>query len=229
MALQEWIRLPSGWIQKGGLRALQWSGRGSGSNNTAALMALTVIAHNANREGGVARLTYDALCSATGLCRAKLSKGLDVLEDNKVIEREPEGRSTYRLSNFNPKGPWAMMPANSMYSGGRIISFDDFQLRSATELNALKLYFLFIARRGSDTNMANISYDKIEEYAAVERSKIKAAISRLALIPLIYVEQLPSRRNELGFANAYRIVGLNPYKHMGTQGRGMDSYDFDEN
>lgn len=77
--------------------------------------------------------------------------------------------------------------------------------------------------------MANIGYDKIEDYTAIGRSKIKAAISRLAAIPLVYVEQVPSRKNELGFANAYRIVGLNPYKHMGTMGRGMDAYDFDEN
>ena len=58
--------------------------------------------------------------------------------------------------------------------------------------------------------------------------KIKAAISRLVVIPLVYVEQVPSKKNPLGFANAYRIVGLNPYKHMGTMGRGMDAYDYDE-
>src|ERR1035438_4065606 len=85
-----------------------------------------------------------------------------------------------------------------MYSSGIFIAFDDFRLRNATELNALKLFFLFVAQRGRDTNMANIGYDKIEEYTAIDRSKIKAAISRLVTIPLVYVEQVPSKRNELG-------------------------------
>ncbi|MGB9408711.1 MAG: hypothetical protein WCA89_14325 [Terracidiphilus sp.] len=228
MAMQEWVRLPSAWILQQGLQELQWDGNGRGSDNTAALMSLTAIAHHANREDGVARLTYDELCSVTGLSRAKLSNGLDVLENIEVIERATEGRSSYKLSNFNPKGGWAMLPAARMYFSGRIIAFDDFRLRNATELNAMKLFFLFVAQRGRDTNMANIGYDKIEEYTAIDRSKIKAAISRLAAIPLVYVEQVPSKRNELGFANAYRIVGLNPYKHMGTMGRGLDAYDFNE-
>jgi hypothetical protein len=228
MPLQKWVRLPSKWILQNGLRALQWDRDGRGSDNAAALMTLTAIAHHANADNGIARLTYDALCSMTGLSRAKLSNGLDVLERIKVVERAPEGRSSYKLSNFNINGGWAMLPAGCMYSLGRIIAFDDFFLRNATELNALKLFFLFVSQRGRDTNMANIGYDKIEEYTAIDRSKIKAAISRLAAIPLVYVEQVPSRKNELGIANAYRIVGLNPYKHMGTMGRGLDAYDFNE-
>jgi len=164
----------------------------------------------------------------TGLSRPKLSNGLDVLERIKVVERTPKGRSSYKLSSFNLNGGWAMLPAECMYSSGKITAFNDFYLRSATELNALKLFLLFVAQRGRDTNMANIGYDKIEEYTAIDRSKIKAAISRLTVIPLVYVEQVPSRKNELGFANAYRIVGLNPYKHMGTMGRGKDAYDYEE-
>jgi len=228
MALQKWVRLPSNWIRREGLRELQWERDGRGSDNIAALMTLTAIAHHANKEGGVARLTYDARCYMTGLSRAKLSNGLDVLERIKVVERTPEGRSSYKLSNFNLNGGWAMLPAGCMYSSGKIVAFNDFHLRNATELNALKLFFLFVAQRGTDTNMANIGYDKIEDYTAIDRSKIKAAISRLAVIPLVYVEQVPSKRNELGFANAYRIVGLNSYKHMGTMGRGKDAYDFNE-
>ncbi len=190
-------------------------------------MTLIAIAHHANPKDGVARLTYDALCSVMDLSRAKLSNGLDVLERIKVVERTPKGRSSYQLSNFNLNGGWAMLPAECMYSSGRIVAFNDFHLRSATELNALKLFLLFVSQRGRDTNMANIGYDKIEDYTAIDRSKIKAAISRLAEVPLVYVEQIPSRRNDLGFANAYRIVGLNPYKHMGTMGRGKNAYDYD--
>jgi hypothetical protein len=103
MELQEWVRLPSAWIQQSGLRELQWGRDGRGSENVAALIALTAIAHHANTEGGIARLKYDELCTITGLSRAKLSNGLDVLERIKVVERTPQGRSTYKLTNFDPR------------------------------------------------------------------------------------------------------------------------------
>lgn len=227
MALPDWVRLPSAWIEANGLQKFRWAGDGKGSDNTAALMTLAVIAHHANGESGVARLTYDALCLATGLSRAKLSNGLDVLEKINVVERTPEGRSTYKLINFDPQAGWAKLPAKRLYSSGRIYAFDDFRLRSATELNALKLYFLFAARRGRDTNMANISFDKIETYTGIDRHRIKAAISLLASLALVYVEHLPSQTNEHGVANAYRLAGLDSYSHMGTKGRGLEAVDFD--
>jgi hypothetical protein len=190
-------------------------------------MTLTAIAHIADDASGIARLTYDMLCAATGLSRAKLSNGLDVLERIKVVTRTPEGRSTYKLANYNPQGGWAKLPARSMYSAGRIAAFDDFSLRRATELDALKLFFLFVARRDRDTNMANISYDKIREYTSIERPRIKAALSFLASLSLVYVEQVPSSVNDHGVANAYRVVGVDSYVHMGTRGRRMDSIDFE--
>lgn len=225
MALPDWVRLPSAWIEANGLQQLRWGGEGKGSDNTAALMALAVIAHHANGESGIARLTYDALCGATGLSRAKLSNGLDVLESIGVVERMPEGRSSYKLANFDPKTGWAKLPAKRLYSSGRFQAFDHFHLRSATELNALKLYFLFASRRGRDTNMANISFDKIEAFTGVDRPRIKAATSLLASLALVYIEHVPSKTSEYGVANAYRLAGLDTYTHMGTRGRGMESAD----
>src|ERR1700686_4548251 len=107
------------------------------------------------------------------LSRAKLSNGLDVLEAQQTIIREPEGRSTLGLANYDRTGGWGKLPARRLYSMGRIAAFTDFHLRSPAELVALKLYFLFVARRGNDTNMANISFDKIEEYTGLERHRIK--------------------------------------------------------
>jgi hypothetical protein len=74
MVLREWVRFPSKWIQDGGLKQLRWSGGGTrGADNTAALMTLTAIAHHADDERGLAKLTYDQLCTITGLSRAKLA------------------------------------------------------------------------------------------------------------------------------------------------------------
>jgi hypothetical protein len=218
--MQKWVMLPSTWIEAHQLRTLRWEGDGRGSGDAAALMALTVIAHHADQETGVAKLTYEQMCQATGLSRAKLAAGLDVLADKlEVVERTPAGRSTFHLTHYDPNGGWAKLPACGMYSGNIIAGFADFHLRRPTELNALKLFFLFASRRDRTSNMAIISYDKIELYTGIDRARIKPAISLLASASLVYVEQLPSQNFEHGIANAYRLVGLDPYTHMGTAGR----------
>jgi hypothetical protein len=209
----------------GGLATMKWKSGGEGSDNTAALMALTVIAHLANDENGIARATYDELCDATGLSRAKLSNGLQNLVGTGALKLNPDGRSTYQLAGYDPARSWAMFPMKSMYVGGKIAAFEDFKLRRPTELHALKLFYLFVAYRDRNSNLANIGYEKIGEYAGVKRERIKAAISLLASVPLVYVEQVPSRTNANGVSNAYRIVGIEPRVNMATRGRGLADVD----
>lgn len=217
----EWVKLPSAWIEARGLARLQWAvGK---SDNTAALMALTAIAHHVHPQTGIAVATYDKLCAATGLSRAKLSSGLKVLDSIGVLTRIGD-RSTYALANYDTQQGWAKFPAKSMYSNGRISAFADFHLRRVAELDALKVFFLFISRRNRHTNLAHIGYEKIEEYAGVKRVRIKTAISLLAHHSLVYVEHIP-KESEPGVSNAYRIVGVESYKHMGTRGRGMDAVE----
>lgn len=219
MAMKDWVRLPSEWIEGGGLREFRWAD--AGANNTAALMTLIAIAHHADDRHGVAKLTYDDFNTLISLSRAKISSGLGLLEERGIIE-DLGRRSTYRIAAYNPAGGWAKLPAKALYSGDRIAAFDEFKLRNIAELNALKLYLLFAARRGRDTNMANISFDKIQEYSGVERARIKAALTVLAITNMAHVERVPSETNVIGVANAYRLVGIDPYNHMGTKGRGLD-------
>jgi hypothetical protein len=225
---REWVRLPSKWINEFGLTNLSWKNGGEGADRVAALMVLTVIAHSADEETGVTRVTYDQFCALTGLSRAKVSKGLDVLDDIEVVQREPDdARSTFKLANYNPASGWAKFPFRSMYSSGAIAAFRDFQLRRSAELDALKLFFLLVAVRSNKANLAYIGYDKIELYAAIPRVRVKTAISFLASLSLIYVEHIPSKESEYGVANAYRIVGLSPYNHMGTRGRSLINNGFE--
>jgi len=228
MALRDWVRLPSAWIEEGGLQRLKWTGGeyNSGADCAAALMVLAVIAHVANEQTGVASVTYDHLCGSTGLSRAKVSAGLSILEDLAVIIRSPEGRSSYQLTRFGLNEGWCKLPAKRLYSGGRITAFHDFTLREAAELNALKLYYLFATRRGEDTNMANISYDRIEDYVGLDRRRIKTAISVLAAQGLVHVEHVPSLRGDYGISNAYRLAFIQTRNHLGTRGRGLDAADF---
>jgi hypothetical protein len=225
MANSPWMRLPSGWIGRGGLAKLSWHYEGKGSNNTAALMALTAIAHAADERTGIARVTYDRLCDVTGLSRAKLSNGLNVLKKSEVV-KSGKARSTYELSDYDPTRGWAKFPVKSMYASGRIVAFDEFRLRKVVELDALKLFFLFVERRDQRTNCANIGYEKIQEYAGVKKERIKSAISFLASLSLVYVEQIPSQINPYGISNAYRIVGIDPFNHRGTRSRSMGEAEF---
>ena len=125
------------------------------------------------------------------------------------------------MAGFDPTKGWSKFPFKGMYSGGAIGVFSEFHLRQAAELDALKLFFLLVAFRDNSTNLANIGYDKIETYTEIKRSRIKAGLSLLAAMPLVHIERLPSLSNPNGIFNAYRIVGIQPYKHMGTQGRSM--------
>jgi hypothetical protein len=228
MVIRPWVRLPSEWIDNHGLAQLSWKSGGEGADNTAALMVLTTIAHAADQERGEARLTYDDICAVTGLSRAKIANGLAILKRIAVIE-DGASRSMHRLANYAAGHHWAMLPAKSMYSpAGRINAFTGLQLRRTVELDALKLFFLFVARRTRNTNLANIGYDKIELYTTIGRNRIKTATSFLTALSLIYVECVPSTTNERGVANAYRILGLDSYNHLGTRGRTLQGTDIDD-
>lgn len=225
VALREWVRVPTDWIDAGGLKHLSWT-HGEGSDNIAALMALTVIAHHAEEGTGIARLTYGEMCDITGISRAKISAGLDILDKHNLVTRNFCGRSTYHMTAYKKEGGWGKLPARGLYSFGRISVFGDFKLRHQVELNALKLYYLFVRRRDNKTNMANISYEKIHEYSGIDRQKIKHGLSFLAALGLVHVEHVPSEQSNYGISNAYRLAHLYPYTHMGTRGRGMTAQDF---
>ncbi|WP_431201575.1 hypothetical protein ACQ86E_20790 [Bradyrhizobium betae] len=215
MALKEWTKLPSRWIEQKRLRELRWL-KGAGADNLAGLMTLLVLVHHADEEGR-SIVTYDALTHCTSLSRAKVAAGLSVIEQMGLISRDGR-RSGYILSDYDPTANWAKIPARLLYAAdGRIAAFDDFKLRSPAELHALKLYFLFASRRDRSTNFANISFNKITEYSGVEQHAIKRAISILLHNGLIYVERQRSYVREGGVANAYRLVGLDTRNHFGTQ------------
>jgi DNA-binding transcriptional ArsR family regulator len=218
--MKTWSRFPSHWVDAARLKELSWAS--DGSANTAALMVLTPIVHVAGDPDGMCQLTYDKLQHATGLSRAKISEGLRILEKLGVVTRSPDRRSVYRLTGYGPmsEGGWAKFPVRRMYArDGQIIPFRDFKLRSRVELNSLKLFYLLVARRGSDTNTANISYERMVEYTGIDRNHIKSGLSLLIENVMIQTEQKISSSNEHAVFNTYRICGIDPYTHQGTTGR----------
>jgi len=222
--LLPWVRLPSNWIEQGGLKAFGWEQK-IGSDNTAALMLLAVIAHHSDISLGRAQLTWDELCAKAHLSRAKVSAGLNLLCDRNLIARSPEGRSTFQIVNFSDEHRWAMLPARGMYSGESVTAFRSFHLRMRAELDALKIYFLLAARRDRNTNMTMLGYEGIEAYSGVGRNFIRGALSVLAANGMVHITNRPSMLDPHGVASIYRLVHLEPRRHSGTTGRASESID----
>ena len=121
--------------------------------------------------------------------------------------------------------PWGKLPAKPLYHrDGAISAFKHFKLRSATELHALKLLVLVVARRDDKTNLANISYAKIAEYAGIHSHHIRGAVSHLTGLGLLHIEQASSAVSEVGVSNAYRLPHVDPRNHRGTTGRGQQYF-----
>lgn len=222
MNMRKWIKLPSTWIENGGLRAFRWTTKepGAGASETAALMVLMAIAHRSDLDTGVARLTYGDLVAATGISRTKIADGLDILAARDIVKRKVAGRSTFGLTNYGKGHPWAAIPAKPLYDGnGAIMGLEDFHLRHPAELDALKIYFTIAARRDTEKNVAWVTYDKMQSYAGVRSGQIKKALGVLNINGLISVDTLPRAGGESGVVFGYRLRHLLPHLHAGTTGR----------
>jgi DNA-binding Lrp family transcriptional regulator len=212
-----WVRFPGGWIERGGLKALRWA-EGVGADNVAALIVLISLVQNADQDSGQVRITYDRLAIITTLSRPKISQGLKRLIALGVIERLA-GQSDFALVDFSPSVGWSMLPAKRFYDGPAATVWEMFKLRRRVELDALKLYLLFVVRRDRNDNYAHLSYDRIVDYSGVDHNRIRPALSLLAANGLIHVEHFKSTESHWGVSNAYRIIGVDSYNHRGTAGR----------
>lgn len=220
--MHSFVRLPSKWILSTGLKQFSW--KNDKSDNTAALMALVGIAHHTDQETGVAKLTYEELCAAVDISRDKLAAGIRLLQRYGIVAPWFDGRSTYKLTNFDPKKGYCFIPAKPLYAGETVGAFRQFHLRNKNEMNAMKLYLLFAAQRDRRTNLAHVGFEKIVDYTGVRREDIPAAKSILSSLPLVYTETFPSSITDSGVTSAYRLVGLETKKHKGTLGEAMSEY-----
>lgn len=210
----EWVRLPTQWIERKRLVEFTWI-KGQGGKQIAALISLIAIAHRTDDEG-IARMTYDEIEHVTGMSRATVAAGLDVLEKRGLLIREPEGQSTFRLAEYKLSGGWAKLPAKGLYNRGELTFAQNFGKRNKGELFALKLYLLFVSRRDRKLNIAMLNYTSIMEYTGLQRHQIRQGLSVLTLNGMIHVERLASWESNIGKANAYRLTHIDSYRHRGT-------------
>lgn len=221
-----WKPCPTRKINAGLLRQFHWNDGGR-AKHLAALMCWVVIVHEAN-EDGFAKVTYDYFQATTGLGRTSISDGLKVLIDFNIVERGGK-LGHYLLSDFtqqkeneakqfieNQSRPWGKLPVKRLYSGQSIRMFNAMTRRQKAELDALKLFFLIVARRDRRNNSANMTYDQIGGWAGIPKGRVGAAITVLAANHVVLVSEQSSNQSDFGISNSYRLVGVDSYLHRGT-------------
>lgn len=226
--MKEWVKMPSKFlmnIEESPFNTMTWTGTDK-SNYIAALMVYIVLVHHVSdhtsRTGGTlgtVSLSYDKLCALVGISRTKLSNGLKVLVNLNMIRRKVVGKTNlYTVVNYENFNGWAKLPAKGLYDKNLsvVTAFTSFKLRTKIELNALKIYLVFVAFRSNRTNHTQMSYEKITEYANVQRNDIKSALSLLVANKLIQVDSVTTELNEYSTSNVYRLCHLEVYKHRGT-------------
>ncbi|MBO6551114.1 MAG: hypothetical protein JJ964_16050 [Rhizobiales bacterium] len=212
-----WCKLPTEWIVNGNLKKFKTSST-EATSSAAALMCLTVIAHEADPESGIARVTYSQFESALSKSRKTIASGLRKLEKVGLVITG-KTQSERALIGYNPSKGWGKFPCKSLYKNDEIEFFSACTLRQRSELDAIKMLFLIVAFRDQSRNLAMISYDKVTEIAGIPRERIKTAISLLAANGIVFVEHVPSSTSDYGIVNGYRLRGIEPYNHYGTRGR----------
>ncbi len=208
--MKEWAKMPSFWIRDKDnfpFPGMKWSGSKK-SDQIAALMVYIILVHHAEQATGLCSLTYTKLSDISGLSRAKISGGINILKQLGVIDLIGQGRNNiYKIENFEMHSGWAKLPAQGLYNSNyeKIPAFHKFHLRSKNELNAIKIYLLIVALRNNALNYTKIGYERISEYTGIHRNEIRSALSLLINLRLLQVDTEDSDINQ--FCNG--LIKLN--------------------
>lgn len=179
--------------------------------NTSALMlyvALRFMAINVSSDEWVATVSYDELERATGLSRRLVSDGLKRLNELDLIESEGSNQKR-RYKIVWSEGGWFKLPCQRIVSGGAIIPFQAFSLRSKHELHALKIYLYLASVRNGTSFFSSASYEKIYERVGVQERDIAKASSLLLTCGLL--ARVTRQDGEQHSANQYFLQGYEDF------------------
>lgn len=223
-----WGRFPSAWVTAGGLSQFQvqskaslaalrvylamacWTGRQEFSDAQGVFIAFSV--------------TYDDLQRNSHSDRSEILPALKLLQDKGLLTFGNSGRGTRNVYEMlgEPSKGWAKVPESVL---GK---FESLNLKHTAVpghnrrqilLDALKLYILFLALRDKKTNRAKVSYDRICELTGIRRRGVRSALSFLASLKLIHIENF-SRPDQSG-PNLYFIQDLAKFQPL-------QSFEYDE-
>lgn len=237
MKILEWKRMPTGWIDHDTLHTLRWNN--DGSTNSAALMLYIALCIHASPyddpvqalKTGEASPTYIELMRFCGLSRAKVSDGLKLLVAiNRISKRRNGVNTVYAIKGLEEQSNcrWGKVPFKSLSRKGVLSPlFDKMSIRNKGTLHALKIFLMAVKFRDNQTNYAQFSYDKIEEFAGIPKFEIKKALSALSENNLLVIDSIRSQSNEYR-KNIYRVAGVNNTRHLGTMSDENFSYLTDD-
>lgn len=227
----EWVKIPSERFldeANSPLLGMKWSGDAK-SDYIATLMLYIVLVHHANDKQSLAngqlgdtQISYDKLTELLGISRTKVSNGIRVLESLSLIKVSTNKRpNIFTIVGLVDGSRWGKLPAKGLYNKQLSIIkvFESFRLRSKVELNALKIYLVIVAFRDSQIGYTKLGYEKISQYAGVQRNDIKPALSFLITNDFLQVDSESTDLNQFSTANVYWLRHIEPHKHRGTIGR----------
>lgn len=227
----EWTKIPSVRfldVADSPLHKMKWSGDAK-SDYIAALMLLIVLSHHASDKDSLAngrlgdtQMSYDKLTELLGISRTKVSNGIRVLESLSLIKVSTNKRpNIFTIIGLAEGARWGKLPAKGLYDKklSKVKVFESFKLRSKVELNALKIYLVVVAFRDSQIGYTKLGYEKITQYAAVQRNDIKPALSFLIANDFLQIDTEATDLNQFSTANVYWLRHIEPHKHRGTIGR----------
>lgn len=225
MAKKLWIKMPTNWIHKDGLRAFGWSVRSvkvSNAHKIAALQLYVAIAMTCedmeitNQEGPsltcfASSLTYNRLQVMTGLSRASVAGGLSLLEEKEIIKVFREGRKNYYSpADYNGVSGWCKVPYRRLLNDqGNVTAFHAFKLRRKAELHALKLYLYLCYARPNTSHFTMASYEAINKATGIPEKFIPAAYTVLVGTGLLsHIDKSAEEgATNKRMANSYYITG----------------------
>ena len=188
--VRDWVKFPSWWLPK--LENLQYKNDMYGTSNgkIAALMIYIAILIESSKDEkfDAIKISYSTILTYTGISRSSIKKGLNVLERLNVIKIDKSHKhNSYTL--IDPNGfskKWFKFPANSLLNKeqNRIVAFNNFTLRTKTELPALKILLYIGSVRDNTELHSNASYNTLTRKLGISRNDIPKALS------LLYINEL---------------------------------------
>lgn len=201
MIKSAWFKMPSNWMRSGGLRSLMWSSDeiGAPAAKIAALQIYYSIAMTqeyVEMKGAydekitryVSTATFNRFRTLTGLSRASITAGVDVLEQIGIIKRYREGkRCFYEIVGYVPGGGgWCKVPLRKILgTSGDIAPFHRFKLRRKIELYAMKFYLYICFARDNKTEGTYASFETINKATGIPEKEIPSTYSFLIGVGLV--------------------------------------------
>lgn len=197
-------------------------------------ICLVLMAHDKKQEKNVGknkvRTTYEEIQLYLKISRSMVSRGLKLLEQTHAIERTGYKPLVYRVCGLEKErdGEWkgfVSIPKGHLFghrrnSSAEPIMLSEYPNRGAAAMNGLALYLLLVSVTQRDSNVALITYAKIQERIGLSNREIRKALDLLINHDLLSVLRVTNETTFevlglevapnilLGSPNAYLIKGL---------------------